>query len=342
MKIDLNGNAEQGCYRWAIVGYGHVAVAHTEGIMHNRMRLVGFSTSNPTIRNGDATGLEFNIGPTQGREFTTNGMICVASAETLLSQAYSKADGVIICAPTSEHVRLAKEVAITGMDCFLEKPIAPTAAEARDLIEFWKDKRGKLVVGQVLPAFPEFGLLRRLLIFKGVNNVTRLSMERFVPWGDTDDEVGNRAKGGAAPDLGIYDVHLLRSVAKIGSVNVIDQIKRYGLPQRLKMEITMEGAMVPFTVHVGAQRGRKGFHHGYNVEFIDGTNVTFDGQDVRVVHGHAIDAPAKRSVGEIFGEELDIAVKHFRSTNDSVKSAAYLAPEMAADALDVLENAAAA
>lgn len=331
-RIDINERAKKNAYRWAIIGYGHVAVAHTEGIMQNHHWLSGFSTSNQKILSGDATSLEFNIGPTKGRLFQTNGLIAVEDGPTLLSQVFNKADGVIVCASTKAHYDVAKMVGVTGMDCFLEKPITFGSDDGAELIRFWQGKRGKLVVGHVLPAFPEFALLRRLLLQKGIDAVTNLTMERYVPWEDTDDEKSNSDKNGAAFDLGVHDTQLIASTATVNEVEVTSSEFRYGLAQTLDMKLQCEGAKVPFRVVVGAHREKTAFHHAYDVTFTDGTRVVFDGSKVTGIDEEL----EQRSVADVFGEELSIASKYFLGVR---QDPSYLNPRMALAAVQILETA---
>lgn len=339
-RIDINAGAAPDGFRWAIAGYGHVAVAHTEGIMSAGHRLSGFSTTNPKIRGGNATNLVFNIGPTKGRKFDARNMVVTETAEELANSLLERpenlgapmqklADGIIIAAPTKYHVIVAKMFGIAGFPCFIEKPAAGTAKDAIELADFFKAKNIPVVVGHVLPAFPEFAALRSILLKKGIENVTSLTMRRFVSWSETDDADANVQKGGAAADLLIHDANLIGGLGEPEEVITTSSTERHGLIQEIDTQVKLRGAEVPFRI-MGGARGTQGFQHSYEVTFKDGTRVEFDG---KTVTGMEV---TPRSLGEIFGEELEIAAAYIRGQRDD---ASYLSMEGAINALVIMEAA---
>jgi len=332
-KFSIRSAASQGAFRWAIARYGKVAVAHTEAIITNRMDLVGFSSSHRQVREGNATGITFNIGPTPGRLLDVTGMVVKKDPYNLIREVQNTADGIIIAALTDEHLRLAKAAAAADMHCFVEKPIAGSVAEGQEMIDDFGKSKGKLVVGQVLPSFPEFELLRATILSQGIDQVESLKMKRFVPWNETDDEATNRVKGGAAPDLLVHDLHLIASVGKYLAVELLGIDLRYGLPQGLKLKVSLDGAAGKFEVEGGASRAYSGFHHSYDVRFRDGTFLAFDGEKVTGCE-HEI---APRTVGEIFGNELQIAAEYFRGQR---AHPSFLCPTMALTALQILSDVA--
>lgn len=339
-RIDINAGASNDAFRWAIAGYGHVAVAHTEGIMSAGHKLVGFSTTDPDIRGGDATKLEFNIGPTKGRLFDSSAMTVTETAEELTTSLIrppkklgepSKilADGVIVAVPTKYHLNVAKMFGIAGFPCFIETPAAGTAKDARELADFFAAKKIPVVVGHVLPAFPEFSGLRAILLQKGIGNVTSLTMRRFVSWKETDDADANAQKGGAAADLLIHDVNLIAELGEAEEVVATSSTSRHGLIQEIDMTVKLREAVVPFRI-IGGACGTQKFHDSYEVTFSDGTRVEFDG---KTVTGMEV---TPRSVGEIFAEELQIAAAYFRGQRPD---ASYLSMEGAINALVIMEAA---
>ncbi len=333
-KWNPNANAGRHAFRWAIIGYGNVAVAHTEGISEADMRLVGFSTSRSKIRQGDATDLMFNIGPTQGRIMDVRGMLNFSNPENLLSYLYTKADGVIICAPTDKHVELVRMTGVTGLNCLVEKPIAGSSKDALDMIRYYDEKRGGLLCGQVLPCFPAFDILRQRVLEKGVANVTSLTMQRFIPWADTDDEAKTVSAGGWMKDLLVHDAHMVASFGTPTSVFVPDAESRYDLIQNAKMRVSLKNSPGVFTIEGGASRSRDKFYHGYAVTFQDGTSLNYDGNIVWDDQG-TIEVP-ELSVAEIWAKELDIAAAYFKGEGDG----SFLSPVMAMNALKILEAAA--
>jgi predicted dehydrogenase len=58
-------------------------------------------------------------------------------------------DAAVISTPTSTHYTIAKAVLKAGKHVFVEKPLATTAAEARELVEIADAQKLKLMVGHV-------------------------------------------------------------------------------------------------------------------------------------------------------------------------------------------------
>lgn len=328
-----NANAGRHAFRWAIIGYGNVAVAHTEGIAEADMHLVGFSTSKSHIRQGDATGLTFNIGETKGRMMDVRQMLTFSNPEDLLSHLYTRADGVIVCAPTDKHVEIVRMVGVTGLNCLVEKPIAGSSKDALDMIKFYDHKRGGLLCGQILPCFTEFDILRQRVLEKGVENVVSLTMQRFIPWSSTDDEAKTVAAGGWMRDLLVHDAHMVASFGSPKSVFVSDAVSRYDCIQYAKMTVNLGKSSGYFNLEGGASRHHESFYHGYTATFADGTNLNFDGKTVWDNHG-SIEIPAM-TVGQVWAKELQIAASYFRGEGDG----AFLSPVMAMNALKILEAA---
>jgi predicted dehydrogenase len=330
MLTDINAGTKNGAFRWAIAGYGRVAVAHTEGIIAAGHRLAGFSTTNSRTRFGDATHITFNIGPTTGRLFTTNGMAITKTAEDLVNAISGKADGVIVCVPTHRHITVAKMFGIAGFPCLIEKPLAGNVREAREILDFFKNKVVPVAVAHVLPAFPEYGTLRSTLLRRGLADVTSLTMRRFVPWQETDDENANIEKGGAACDLLVHDLHLLGSLSDPEEVICSASTERHGLHQSFDLTVKLRDAQVPFRVMGGASSLYPQFHHSYEVTFSDGKTLSFDGATVT---GHDVEP---KSVGEIFSEELEIAAAYFSGKR---LNASFMEGQGALNALIMLEAA---
>ncbi len=73
------------------------------------------------------------------------GVPCYASLAELL--AHDRPDGVVLATPNALHVAHALECMEAGLPCLLEKPIAPTVAEAQTLVEQVEATGAKVLIG---------------------------------------------------------------------------------------------------------------------------------------------------------------------------------------------------
>ncbi len=136
----------------------------------------------------------------------TNTPYFFATIEELLaSDIGHTVQAVDICAPTNEHKRLAIAAMAAGKDVLVEKPIARTAKEAKEMVEASKKYGRKLMVGMnnrfrpdtmVLKTFIEKGELGKVFYIKA----GWLKQQSSVSdWHHQKEKAG----GGVFLDLGI-------------------------------------------------------------------------------------------------------------------------------------------
>ncbi|MEW2354729.1 Gfo/Idh/MocA family oxidoreductase [Spirillospora sp. NPDC029432] len=151
-------------------------------------------------------------------------------------------DLVVVTAPNRQHVPLARTALTSGLPVVLDKPVAPTAAEARSL--------AALAAVRGLPVIPfhnrrwdgDFRTVRRLVREGALGTVQRFEsrFERWRPeikpgWKESADP---RDAGGILYDLGSH---------------LIDQaVTLFGRPERVYAEIDVRrsGASAPDDVFV--------------------------------------------------------------------------------------------
>jgi scyllo-inositol 2-dehydrogenase (NADP+) len=119
-------------------------------------------------------------------------------------------DFVVIAAPNDVHVALARRALDAGVPAVVDKPVAPTAAEARSLVED-AERRGLLLTVYLNRRWDSDQLtLRRLLREGAVGEVLRYEsrMERWKPslsgrkpWSEVSPP---EAGGGVTLDLGTH------------------------------------------------------------------------------------------------------------------------------------------
>src|SRR5262249_19551422 len=86
---------------------------------------------------------------------------CFPTLESALASV--EADAVLITASLLAHVRLALEALNAGKHVLLEKPFAPTVAEAQQVVETAAERERVLMISQNYRFFPAVQAVRALL-----------------------------------------------------------------------------------------------------------------------------------------------------------------------------------
>ena len=173
-----------------------------------------------------------------------------------------------------------------------------------------------MAVGTELPSIGPFAILIKRLRAKGLDKLKKINMKRHLPWSITNNELSTRAAHGWALDLGVHDAGLLRSaLGEAKSVEATGE-NRYDMPQLLKMKFNYADSDAIVECEVGASPDHKDFHHSFEVEWTDGsalsfnqhksdTLIEFDGPNGTVV-------PVTRTMQETFGEAIRVVTDFFR------------------------------
>lgn len=116
--------------RIAVAGAGYIGLAHIEVIRNNPLcTLSAIADPSPASRDFAAS-----VG---ARHFQT--------LDELLAQ--DRPDGLVLATPNALHVPQALQCLAQGVPILLEKPIAPTLAEAMKLVEAVESQQGKILIG---------------------------------------------------------------------------------------------------------------------------------------------------------------------------------------------------
>jgi len=120
------------------------------------------------------------------------------SMEEILSQAKA----VTIAVPTTYHLSTAEPFLKRGIACLIEKPLAPTSADARKLVELAAAGNAVLQVGHIERFNPAVRSMLQLHIVPGFLEVTRISPLSFR---STDV--------GVVLDMMIHDIDIVLQLA---------------------------------------------------------------------------------------------------------------------------------
>ncbi len=256
-----------------IAGIGFMGMIHYLAARHLRGAAVAAVQSrDEKKRAGDWRGIRGNFGP-PGEQMDLGSIRRHARFEDLLADP--DIDLVDICTPTAQHEFMAVAALRAGKHVLVEKPIALETAAADRMVAAARDAGRLLMVGHVLPFFPEFAFLAEAARSGRYGKLLGGQFKRVIARPDWSAAVADVAQtGGPAIDLHIHDTHFIRLIC--------------GMPPRVFASGRVEGEAV---VHLDAlylygaggpcvgcvsgalaQKGRE-FVHGYEVYFEQATLV---------------------------------------------------------------------
>src|SRR5215204_2603607 len=119
---------------------------------------------------------------------------------------------VDVCLPTAFHRDLALLAAGEGKHVILEKPIARTMEDAREILEAFSDDGPRLFVGHVVRFFPEYVRIKEKIDAGDLGTIGVVRTSRRSPFllGWNDWYADWRVSGGVLLDLVIHDFDFLR------------------------------------------------------------------------------------------------------------------------------------
>ena len=112
-------------------------------------------------------------------------------------------DAVSVCVPTVHHLATAMAVMERGIPLLVEKPLAASADEGRQLLEKSREKGLALMVGHIERYNPAVQRVRELVADE---EVISIQIERVGPYPPRIQDVG------VMRDLGSHDIDLIRHI----------------------------------------------------------------------------------------------------------------------------------
>lgn len=114
-------------------------------------------------------------------------------------------DAVSVCVPTSIHKKIALDVIESGTNLLVEKPIASSVGEAKEVINAAEDKKLVLQVGHIERFNPVVGVIKEAM--KG-ERVISIDIIRVGPHPPRVKDVG------VVVDIGTHDIDLIRFLSE--------------------------------------------------------------------------------------------------------------------------------
>ena len=170
-------------------------------------------TRDPKKLAGDWRSICGNFGP-PGEVMDLGAIHRHARFEDLLADA--DVDLVDICSPTGQHEGMTVAALKAGKHVLVEKPIALETAAADRMVAAATATGKLLMVGQVLPFFPEFAFLADAVKSGRYGPFLGGQFKRVISRPDWSAAIGDVAQtGGPAIDLHIHDTHFIRLICGV-------------------------------------------------------------------------------------------------------------------------------
>ncbi|MDR3229700.1 MAG: Gfo/Idh/MocA family oxidoreductase [Puniceicoccales bacterium] len=184
-----------------IIGLGLMGMTHFAAYKrHGRGRVV--AVADQKFASGEAIGGVGNIvGQSSGADLGD----CAKYAEAADLLADPNVAAVDICAPTPAHVPLALAAIRAGKHVLLEKPAAPTAAEARTLTDAAKAAGVVLMPAHCMRFWPGWDWLKNAVASGEYGAVLSATFTRIGAQPPSPFYHDGAASGGAHLDLHIHD-----------------------------------------------------------------------------------------------------------------------------------------
>jgi predicted dehydrogenase len=159
---------------------------------------------------GDWRTIKGNFGPA-GKRMDLSGIATYEKLDDLLADG--SLDMIDVCLPPAAHAGVAIAALNNGKHVFCEKPIALRSADARRMVKAAHATGKQLMIGQVLPFFPEYAYARQAIKSRKYGKLLGGSFKRVISdpqWlrGFYDPE----KIGGPMLDLHVHDAHYIRLI----------------------------------------------------------------------------------------------------------------------------------
>lgn len=219
---------------------------------------------------GDWRGIQGNFGP-PGEQVDLTGIARYSSLEQMLEDG--SLDLIDICLPPDAHGSSAIATLAAGKHVFVEKPMALTAEECDRMVAAARKSGQQVLVGQVLPFFPEYAHARAVIASGQYGRLLGGTFKRVISdplW--LKDFFDPRRVGGPLVDLHVHDAHLIRLLL--------------GMPVEVASRGRMRGEVVEYcqtsfhfadaSLVVSAESGvirqqGRGFTHGFEMHLEQAT-----------------------------------------------------------------------
>ena len=321
-----------------LIGIGFMGMIHYLAYQKVRgAKVAAICTRDKKKLAGDWRGIQGNFGP-PGTQMKLDDIGRYERWEDLLADP--KIDMVDICLPPAMHLEVTLAALRAGKHVICEKPIALEAADAAKMVKAAERAKKQLLIGQVLPFFPEYAYAYQLATSGKYGRLLGGHFKRIVSdplW--LKDFYDPRQVGGPIIDLHIHDAHFIRLLCGMPSAvfstgrwrgEVVEFVDTQFLYPDSKLAVSARSGVIN-------QQGRS-FTHGYEIYFEKAT-LTYDfsvlnGEPITSMPLTLLTANGKATQPKL--KEVDAFAAELTEVANAVRSgqpSQFLAGNLALDAL---------
>lgn len=323
--------------RVGIVGVGFMGMIHYlayQQVKGAKVRAICSRDSKKLA--GDWRGIQGNFGP-PGAVMDLTGVRGYSDWQDLLRD--EEVDLIDVCLPPSLHCEVAVAAFKAGKHVLCEKPIALSIAEGQKMVAAAKRAGKQLMIGQVLPFFPEYKFALAAVKSGKYGELLGGHFKRVIAdplW--LKDFYEPHGAGGPVVDLHIHDAHFIRLLCGQPQAVFSTGRQRGEVVEFVNSQFLFADPALSVTAQSGVirQQGRS-FTHGFEI-YLKKATLVYDlagvgdppaGTPLTVIDakGQAVRPPL--DAADAFVAELTEATRSVKTG----KPSPLLAGDLALDAL---------
>ncbi len=307
-----------------IVGIGFMGWMHYLAYQRvSGIEVTAIVSRDAAKRAGDWTSIKGNFGP-PGRQVVLSNIKVFETLEEMLTEA--DVDVVDLCLPPQLHLPSIEKCFAAAKHVFCEKPLALSTTECDAALKASQDAGCQLLVGHVLPWFPEFRFAVDLVQSGELGRLTGGVFKRVVSdplW--LHDYWDRQKVGGPLFDLHVHDAHLIRMLFGMPTQCFSSGRQRDGVAEFAHSIFQFSDPQVTVSATSGAidQQGRP-FCHAYEI-YLEHATLQFElavySDGVEKIEAKLLksgDGAEAQNIERLVLEEVD-AVDAFESEIEEVR-----------------------
>jgi predicted dehydrogenase len=258
-----------------IVGIGFMGMIHYLAAQRAQgLRVTALCSRDSKKLAGDWTSIQGNFGP-RGTQMDVSGVQLHREFDALLADP--TVDLVDLCVPNDAHGPMAIQALKAGKHVLVEKPIALDTAQADQMVAAAQSAGKYLMVGHVLPFFPEFAYALEAVQSGRYGPLRAAHLMRVISKPDWSNQIADPERsGGPAIDLHIHDTHYIGLICGVPRAVHSRGVVENGAVVHLTTQYLYDKPDLAITCVSGAlsQAGRP-FAHGFELYF-DRATLAFE------------------------------------------------------------------
>ncbi len=260
--------------RVGIAGIGFMGMTHFLAYQKIRgVRVAALCEQDPKRLAGDWRSIKGNFGP-QGEMMDLGGIRRYAELDEMIADG--DLDLIDVCLPPAWHAEVTIAALRAGKHVFCEKPIALDPADAERMVQTAAKARRLLMIGHVLPFFPEYQFAYQAITGGKYGRLLGGHFKRIISdplW--LPNFYDPKKVGGPMLDLHVHDAHFIRLVCGMPKAVHSVGTMRGEVVERFSTQFLYDPPrMVTAASGVINQQGRP-FTHAYEI-YLERATLLFD------------------------------------------------------------------